>query len=61
VLGLWISQVESAKYWQLILNEMFNRGIKQVCIFCTDDLTGIENVIQAVYPKAVNGIVQLML
>jgi transposase-like protein len=54
VLGLWISQVESAKYWQSILNEMFNRGIKQVCIFCTDGLTGIENAIQAVYPKAVN-------
>jgi len=54
VLGLWISEVESAKYWQSVLNEIYNRGVKQVCIFCTDGLVGIENAIKAVYPKAIN-------
>ena len=34
-----------------MLNELKNRGIEDVLIFCVDRLTGLEKAIEAVYPK----------
>lgn len=51
-LGLWICETESSKYWLTVLNELKNRGIKDVLIFSVDNLTGISEAIQAVYPQA---------
>ena len=51
-LGLWICETESSKYWLSVLNELKNRGIEDVLIFSVDNLTGISEAIQAVYPKA---------
>lgn len=51
-LGLWICETESSKYWLSVLNELKNRGIEDVLIFSVDNLTGISDAIQSVYPKA---------
>jgi len=51
-LGLWISETESAKYWLSVLNEMKNRGVEDVLIFTVDNLRGISEAIEAVYPRA---------
>jgi len=52
VLGMWIAETESAKYWLKVLNELKNRGVKDVLITTVDGLTGFEEAIKAVYPKA---------
>ena len=52
ILGLWIDASESAKYWMEVLNELKSSGVKDVSLFCVDDLTGFRKAIGAVYPKA---------
>jgi putative transposase len=51
VLGMWIGENESAKYWLTILNGLKNRGAEDILIACVDGLTGFDNAIEAVYPK----------
>jgi putative transposase len=51
-LGLWISETESAKYWVSVLNELKNRGVVDVLIFTVDNLKGISEAIEAVFPGA---------
>ena len=51
VLGMWIGENESAKYWLSILNALKNRGVEDILITCVDGLTGFDNAIEAVYPK----------
>jgi putative transposase len=51
-LGLWISETESAKYWVSVLNELKNRGVVDVLIFTVDNLKGISEAIEAVFPRA---------
>lgn len=51
VLGMWIGENESAKFWLGILNGLKNRGVEDILITCVDGLTGFTNAIEAVYPK----------
>jgi transposase-like protein len=51
VLGMWIGENESAKYWLGILNSLKNRGVDDILIACVDGLTGFANAIEAVYPR----------
>ena len=51
VLGMWVGENESAKYWLSILNGIRNRGVEDILIACVDGLTGFDNAIEAVYPK----------
>ena len=51
VLGMWVGENESAKYWATILNGLRNRGVKDIFIACTDNLTGFAAAIEAVFPK----------
>ena len=52
VLGIWIGENETAKYWLGTLNELKNRGVKDILIICSDGLKGINEAIKAVYPNA---------
>ena len=51
VLGMWVGENESAKYWASVLNSLRNRGVEDIFIACTDNLTGFANAIEAVFPK----------
>jgi len=51
ILGLWISENEGAKFWLNNLTEMKNRGMQDMLIACTDNLTGMSEAIAAVYPN----------
>ena len=51
VLGMWVGENESAKYWATVLNSLHNRGVEDIFIACTDNLTGFSNAIEAVFPK----------
>ncbi|GKX28603.1 IS256 family transposase [Vallitalea longa] len=52
VLGIWIGENESSKFWLNILNQLSSRGVKDVLIFSVDGLSGIKEAIQTVYPQA---------
>lgn len=51
VLNIEVSENESAKYWLSILNDLKNRGIKDILIFCVDGLTGMKEAIAVAFPK----------
>ena len=51
VLGMWVGENESAKFWASVLNSLRNRGVEDIFIACTDNLTGFTSAIEAVYPK----------
>lgn len=50
VLGMWLSENEGAKFWLSNLTELKNRGLQDILIACTDNLTGMSDAIAAVYP-----------
>lgn len=51
VLGIWVGENESAKYWLTVLNELRNRGVKDILIASIDGLTGFKDAIKAVFPQ----------
>ena len=51
VLGMWVGENESAKFWASVLNSLRNRGVQDIFIACTDNLTGFSTAIEAVFPK----------
>lgn len=51
VLGMWVGENESAKYWASVLNGLRNRGVEDIFIACTDNLTGFDTAIEAVFPQ----------
>lgn len=51
VLGMYVGQNESAKFWLSILNGIKNRGVEDILIACVDVLTGLPQAIEAVFPQ----------
>ena len=51
VLSIQVGENESSKYWLSVLNELRNRGVKDILILCADGLTGIKEAISTAYPK----------
>ena len=52
ILGVWIGEPESSKFWLNVLNDLKSRGVLDVYLFCTDGLCGMMQAITAVYPKS---------
>lgn len=52
ILGMYIGENESAKFWLSVLNGLKNRGVEDILIVCVDGLSGFPQVIEAVYPNA---------
>ena len=52
VLGIWIGANESSKFWLSVLNDLKNRGVQNVLIFCVDGLNGFKEAIGATFQFA---------
>jgi transposase-like protein len=52
IIGIWIGENETSKYWLTVLNDIQKRGIQDVLIFAIDGLNGFNEAIKADYPKA---------
>ena len=52
ILGVWIGEHESSKFWLNVLNELKSRGIQDIYLFCTDGLCGMMQAIEAVFPNS---------
>ncbi len=53
ILGIWVGENETAKFWLSVLTDLKNRGVKDILILCSDGLTGIKQAISSVYPGTV--------
>jgi len=51
ILGIWISETESASFWSVVFNELKNRGVKDIIMACHDNLSGFVNAINTAFPK----------
>ena len=51
ILSLEIGENESSKYWLGVLNNLKNRGIKDIMVLCADGLSGIKEAINAAFPE----------
>lgn len=51
VLGMYVGENESAKFWLSIMNGLKNRGVEDILIACVDGLSGFPQAIEAVFPR----------
>lgn len=51
VLGMYVGENESAKFWLSVINGLKNRGVEDILIACVDGLNGFPQAIAAVYPE----------
>lgn len=51
VLGMWLNKEESASFWMTVLSDIKSRGVKDILIACTDNLTGFTKAIRGVFPN----------
>jgi len=51
ILGIWIGEAESSKFWMNVVNDLQARGVKDIFIACVDGLKGFEEAICSVFPK----------
>ena len=51
VLGLYVGENESAKFWMTVLGELKNRGVEDILICCMDNLSGFSEAISACFPR----------
>jgi putative transposase len=51
ILGLWMSETESASFWTTVCNDLRNRGVKDILIACHDNLNGFGAAINTVFPQ----------
>ena len=51
ILGIWLSDNESASFWTTVCNELKNRGVEDIFIACRDNLSGFSDAIETVFPK----------
>lgn len=51
ILGFYAAETEGANFWLGVLNDLKNRGVKDILIACVDGLTGFPEAIQSAFPK----------
>jgi putative transposase len=52
LLGIYIGDAESARFWLSVLMDLQNRGVQDLLITSIDNLTGLGDAIETVFPKA---------
>ena len=56
LLSMHITEVESASAWMGMLDDLKSRGVRDILFICSDNLTGLDRAIEAVYPQTVRQI-----
>ena len=51
VIGIYVGENETSKFWLMVLSDMKTRGVKDVLINSIDGLPGFSEAIRAVFPK----------
>ena len=56
ILSIYIVENESATAWSTILDDLKTRGVNDILIICSDNLTGLQNAVDAIFPKSIHQI-----
>ena len=51
LLGMYVSESESARFWLQVLNDLRNRGVEDILIASIDNLNGFKEAISTIYSK----------
>lgn len=51
LLGIYIAESESSKFWLQVLEDLKSRGVQDILIACIDNLSGFADAIREVFPK----------
>ena len=51
VLGFYIGESESSKFWMQVFTDLSNRGVSDILIACVDGLKGLPDAIKSIFPK----------
>jgi putative transposase len=51
ILGIWRSENEGASFWASICSDLKKRGVSDIFIACHDNLKGLSEAVNAVFPK----------
>jgi len=51
ILGVWISENESAGFWAGGCSDLKKRGVTDIFVACHDNLKGLSDAISATFPK----------
>lgn len=52
LIGMYVSESEGANFWLSVLTDLKSRGVKDILIACTDNLTGFSEAILASFPES---------
>ena len=52
VLGFYLSETESSKYWLQVFDNFKARGVRDILFLCSDNLSGIGQAIEASFPDS---------
>jgi transposase-like protein len=51
LIGMYLSESEGANFWLSVLTDLKSRGVKDILIACTDNLTGFTEAILSIFPQ----------
>jgi transposase-like protein len=51
VLGIWLGEAESSKFWMMVLSEIRDRGVEDILIASVDGLKGFTDAIKGIFPN----------
>lgn len=52
-LGLWIDETESAAFWMGVFTDLKARGVEDILILVSDNLSGLTGGLNSIFPKAI--------
>ncbi len=56
VLSMSIVETEKASAWMSILDDLRTRGVKDVFFLCSDNLSGLDKAVEAIFPDSIRQI-----
>ena len=56
ILSMTIVETETASSWMVILDDLRNRGVRDIFFLCSDNLPGLDKAIEAIYPNSIRQI-----
>lgn len=51
VLGFYVGDAESSKFWLQVFTDISNRGVEDILISCVDGLKGLPDAIKTIFPR----------
>lgn len=56
ILSMSIVETEKAAAWMSILDDLRSRGVKDIFFLCSDNLSGLDKAIEAIFPDSIRQI-----